>query len=130
MATPTTLELESAAKTLASGLSPQDAAAMVMAQYNASLKATEDAKTHALSTFTAPDWAAFKAYLMDGGGVVEDSALAVELLTALVGDDQATFFRDLPHLFKSWMKIHGFMVSFPGGGVFFRGVSSSPNPGL
>lgn len=118
-------ELQNAAKVLAAGLSPMDAAMLVMQQYNASLKTAEDAKTHALSAFSAADWPAFKAYLMDGGGVVDDSGLAVEILTALVNDDQATFFRDLPHLFKAWMKIRGFMTSYPGGGVFFRGVPSA-----
>ena len=98
---------------------------LVMQQYNDQLKAAEDAKAHALSTFTAPDWAAFKSFLMDGGGVVDDAGLAVEILGAMVNDDQATFFRDLPHLFKAWMKIRGFMVSFPGGGTFFRGVPSA-----
>lgn len=118
-------ELNSAAQVLASGLSPQEAAALVMQSYNDQLKTAEDGKTHALSNFTAPDWPAFKTYLMDGGGVVEDADLAVEMLGALVNDDQATFFRDLPHLFKFWMKVRGFMVAYPGGGVFFRGVPSA-----
>lgn len=118
-------ELNSAAQVLASGLSPQDAAALVMQQYNTSLKTAEDAKTHALSSFTVADWPAFKAFLMDGGGVVEDADLAVEMLGAMVNDNQELFFRDLVHLFKTWMKIRGFMVAFPGGGVFFRGVPSA-----
>ena len=122
---PTQQDLDNAAKLLASSMTPMQASVLVAANYNAGLKQAEDAKKHPLSTFQLADadWQLQKAHLIDGGGVVDDGDLAVEIMTALVSNDQATFWRGLVHLYKFWMKFRGYQVSMPGGGTFWRGVS-------
>jgi hypothetical protein len=121
---PTEHELERAARLLASSLSPQQATAMLAANYNTYLWEQEEAKTHPFENFVMPadDWQLQKAHMMDGGGVVDDGELSVEIMTAMLNDDQATFWPDLIHVFKSWQKIQGRMVGMPGGGMFLRGV--------
>ena len=122
-----TKEQENAAKVLAASMTPLEAAALVSANYGTYLKTQEDGKTHPMSRFILPDadWQAMKAHLTDGGGVVEDNELAVELMEALLADDQKTFWPSLVHLFKAWMRIRGHMVGAPGGGgMFFRGASN------
>lgn len=127
---PTQKELRDAARLLTANLPPQVAASLMSDEYNTRLKEEEDAKVHPMDTFTMSpqDWQAEKAHMMDGGGVVDDSDLAVEIMTAMNGDDQATFWPDLIHVYKSWAKTKGYMTGMPGGGTFLRGVSAASEP--
>jgi len=120
-----TAEQQNAIKLLAASMTPLAASVALQGAYNDQLKAQEDAKAHPMSDFAlAPDqWATEKAYMTDGGGVVDDSDLAVELMTALSTDDQITFWRDVMHLVKSTLKTKGYMTVGEGGGVFMRGVA-------
>jgi len=66
----------------------------------------EKAKKHPLVGFSLSksDWQAFRTHCTDGGGVFDDTALRMQILTALNSDDQVIFWPALVHLFKSWMK--------------------------
>ena len=119
---------EDAAEMLAD-LDPNEARALVLRQRIVKARREEQVKDHPMKEhrLSDTDWAALKAYIMDGGGVEEDHDLATDLLEAVYNDDQKIFWGELMHLVKARAKIHGRMRALPFGGVSFTGIGERPN---
>ena len=114
---------EEAAQVLAD-LDPIEVRTLLLQQRTAKAREIDDAKPHPMRDYrlSADDWAILKAYILDGGGVDEDSALATDILQAVFSDDQETFWDQLMHLVKARAKINGRMRPLPFGGVSFTGI--------
>jgi hypothetical protein len=117
-------------------LSTGDMADLVLTAFNneqqAVLHEAEDGKGHGLAAYRmAPaDFAAFCAYLVDGGGVADDTTASLNnesllqiLWQAIHDRNQVVFWKELPHLLKSWIKQRGLIVQLTGGGVMERNVN-------
>lgn len=105
-------------------MTPRDAVAILNTQRNQLLAEAETAKSHPLSKFTLPaaEWQEMKAYLTDGGGVLDDGDLRTAVHQALLSDDQATFWPGIAHLWKTQMKVRGNVRPLASGGLVENGV--------
>ena len=114
---------EDAAMLLAS-LDPSEARALLHQHRLSKARADELAKDHPMKAYRldADQWAQFSAYLLDGGGVEEDTQLATDIFQAIFDDNQETFWNEVFHLVKARAKINGVMRPLPFGGVSFTGV--------
>jgi len=114
---------EDAAMLLAS-LDPSEARALLHQHRLSKARADELAKDHPMKAYRldADQWAQFKAYLLDGGGVEEDTQLATDIFQAIFDDNQEAFWNEVFHLVKARAKINGVMRPLPFGGVSFTGV--------
>jgi hypothetical protein len=114
---------------LAAGQTPRDILIAAFREHIAMLQTAEDAKPHALKQLAlgAQAWANWKAHLLDGGGVIDDGQVQQTFLAALLGDDQPTVWRLLPHVVKSWMKHRGLVQVDPKSGSVTISAVAQPS---
>lgn len=97
---------------------------------NEDLHAAELAKQHPLvkSKFSKEDLVQLKSYLLDGGGVIDDSLLVKSVMQALMDDDFDTLLREMPHVVKAWLKQRGALAPLSGGMVAVSGFAPTTKP--
>lgn len=120
-------------------MGPAAVQTLLVEEHQSMLHEKELAKQHPLVGFalSPADFEALCLHLIDGGGVTEDMAptLNNKSLTLIVWQavhdrDQVTFWRELPHLVKSWVAARGLIRQVPGtpGATIASGLGSMMAP--
>ncbi len=124
-----------AVRQLLTSLSPADVVKLVESEGQCALHDAEDAKTHPLVGFKMADadFETLCAHLTDGGGVTLDmvatsgdgKALTLIVWQAIHDRDQKAFWRNMPHLLKSWVAQRDLIAQVPGapGATITKGIN-------
>ncbi len=106
------------------GLSPQDRLTALWTLEQQGLYDAERAKD---AGSLLQDWPKLRAHILDGGGTADAQRVLRNLLTAVLDDDQRTFWPELIHLLKSAGKQLGVIV-VKDGQITLTGVAPSNLP--
>lgn len=121
-----------AARELVRQIGSADAIALLNSEAAAAAQEIDDAKPQPMRAHSLPaaDWATFKSYMMDGGGLDQDRQLMTTIAQALHDDDQVTFWNSVFHLVKAGFKTRGMLRAIinPDGStaLIWNGVGPKP----